>query len=190
MPSSARAIAHLANTLRASLHVARRAAIGTRPACSPPSVAPKPTGNTTDRRGKSDERFARQECTPGPERTAQHAVGTTSAENLPEYPQRPGGRPPLLHPTLYRRRCAAQPRVGEPAAHDSGSAGVARKREAVSRATRGSLSTTPSCPARSWRNKRTNARVTPGVAGTENCPPLLLVTTGQQGTVLRDVRHL
>ena len=46
MPSSARAIAHLANTLRASLHVARRAAIGTRPACSPPSVAPKPTGNT------------------------------------------------------------------------------------------------------------------------------------------------
>ena len=46
MPSSARAIAHLAYTLRASLHVARRAAIGTHPACSPPSVAPKPTGNT------------------------------------------------------------------------------------------------------------------------------------------------
>ena len=90
---------------------------------------------------------------------------------------------------LYRRRCAAQPRVGEPAARDqlrlSGCG--ARKRDAVSRATRGSLSTTPSCPARSWRNKRANARVTPpGVAGTENCPPLARHDGGgQQGTGLR-----
>ena len=91
MPSSARAIAHLANTLRASLHVARRAAIGTRPACSPPSVSPKPTGNTTDRRGKSDERSARQECTGPPNELPSTRSAQRARENSPNIRSGPVG---------------------------------------------------------------------------------------------------